>query len=87
MEANLTDDDCIGVLADSEPIEVAEAPGASDEIEERRDALPPVETVLNLKTFEEFAKEVLGEESRAWRYFSSWSDDGVCVYFYRSVRQ
>lgn len=77
LEANLTDDDCIGVLADSEPIEVAEAPGASDEVEERRESLPPVETVLNLKTFEELAKYVLGEESRAWRYFSSWADDGV----------
>lgn len=64
---------------------MADAPGASDEVEERRDNLPPVETVLNLATFERMAKEVLGEESRAWRYFYSYSDDGVCKCLHQGV--
>lgn len=81
LESQLTDDDCIGVLSDASAIDIAQVPGASDEIEERRQALPPVETVLNLTTFEQFAKQVLGEDSRSWRYFSSWSDDGVCKSF------
>lgn len=32
--------------------------------------------MLNLHEFEEFTKQILGEDSRQWRYFSSWADDG-----------
>lgn len=51
-----------------------------DEIEERRQALPPAASVLNLSTFEKYAKQLLGEDSRAWVYISGWADDGVCEF-------
>lgn len=44
---------------------------------DRRANLPDPEMVFNLAEFERIAKECLGEDSRAWRYFSSFSDDGA----------
>ncbi|KAM0747157.1 L-mandelate dehydrogenase [Meredithblackwellia eburnea MCA 4105] len=60
-------------------VEVIKGPGDEDEMDEKRAELPPTELVVNLKEFETLAKELLGEESRPWRYFSSWSDDGVSI--------
>lgn len=67
----------VGVLDPLSQIEVMSESEGEDDIQERRDALPPAETVQNLNEFEGLARELLGEESRAWRYFSSYSDDGV----------
>lgn len=47
-----------------------------DDIEDRRASLPPLSSVQNLATFERLARNVLGEDSRAWKYISSVSDDG-----------
>lgn len=59
-------------------IDVVKTSDDEDEVDARRDALPPAELVLNLGEFETLAREVLGEDSRAWRYFSSFADDGAC---------
>lgn len=65
----------VGIL---DPTSVLEAVGLDDGgIEERRSELPPPEYVLNLGEFETFTKQILTEDSRQWRYFSSWADDGA----------
>lgn len=45
--------------------------------EERRLALPPVEKVINLNEFEEMARRVLGEDSKAYKFYASVAEDGV----------
>ncbi|KAK4705053.1 L-lactate dehydrogenase (cytochrome), partial [Phenoliferia sp. Uapishka_3] len=67
----------VGPLDPKSVIEVVRASEDEDELEERRSALPPSELVINLAEFATLAKELLGEDSRPWRYFSSWSDDGT----------
>lgn len=68
----------VGLLSPDAKLEVAMAEGG-DEVEERRQALPEPEYVINLGEFEALAKEVLGEDSRAWRFFSSFADDGASM--------
>ncbi|KAM0748302.1 L-mandelate dehydrogenase, partial [Meredithblackwellia eburnea MCA 4105] len=63
----------IGSLAPNARVEVV---GLSDEIDERRENLRSPDTVINLAQFEKLAKEVLGEDSRVWNFFSSFADDG-----------
>ncbi|KAI5479365.1 L-aminoadipate-semialdehyde dehydrogenase [Pseudohyphozyma bogoriensis] len=67
----------IGKLHPLTTIEVAKDGDDADEMDEKRANLPPTEFVFNLAEFERLAKDLLGEESRAWRYFSSFSDDGA----------
>lgn len=69
----------IGNLDPATEIEVVKAAEDEDELQERRDALPDSELVVNLAEFESLAMELLGEDSRPWRYFSSWSDDGAGI--------
>lgn len=45
-----------------------------EEVSERREALPELETIVNLNQFEEHAQYVLGDDSIPWRYFSVRSD-------------
>lgn len=62
-------------------LEVVPAAEGEAEIQERRERLPEPEFVINLGEFEKLAKEVLGEDSRAWRFFSSFADDGASESF------
>ncbi|KAK4052691.1 hypothetical protein OIV83_001978 [Microbotryomycetes sp. JL201] len=65
----------VGVL---DPATVVDEVGLDDsDVSERRSQLPPPEFVLNLREMEAFALQVLGKDSRAWRYFSSYADDGA----------
>lgn len=51
-----------------------------EDLDARRAQLPPLSSIPNLAVFETLAEEILGKDSTAWRYISSWSDDGVCKY-------
>ncbi|KAM0786780.1 hypothetical protein ACM66B_002214 [Microbotryomycetes sp. NB124-2] len=65
----------VGVL---DPSTVVDEVGLDDGgVSDRRSKLPPPEYVLNLHEMEQFALQVLGTDSRAWRYFSSYADDGA----------
>ncbi|ORY79747.1 FMN-dependent dehydrogenase-domain-containing protein [Leucosporidium creatinivorum] len=69
----------VGLLSkkSADVLEVVPAVEGEEEIEARRSNLPDPEYVINLGEFEKMAKEVLGEDSRAWRFFSSFADDGA----------
>jgi len=67
----------VGVLAPGYSLKVAGAGEEIGEIKRRRENLPPVESVLNLAQFERMAKGVLGADSRAWKFYSSYADDGA----------
>jgi L-lactate dehydrogenase (cytochrome) len=78
LENTLSPFACVGAVdPNSRPAESVQDQD-EDEIEERRQALPPAASVLNISTFEKYAQQVLGEDSRAWVYISGWADDGVC---------
>ncbi|KAK4057518.1 hypothetical protein OIO90_001587 [Microbotryomycetes sp. JL221] len=65
----------VGIL---DPKTVVDEVGLEDGgVTERRNKLPPPEFVLNLNEMEQFAQQILGPNSRAWRYFSSFADDGL----------
>lgn len=80
LENTLTDENIRGQTDPSFPPTLA-AGADADEVQARREALPPLSTVLNIATFEGLAKQVLGEDSQAWRYISSYSDDGYSKAF------
>lgn len=58
-------------------LEIVPAAEGEHEIEARRQGLPEPEYVINLGEFETMAKHVLGKDSRAWNFFSSYADDGA----------
>lgn len=66
-----------GQLDPAAKVETVPADEEADEIEARRQELPGPENVINLRQFESLAKHVLGEDSRAWKFFSSFADDGA----------
>lgn len=67
----------VGLLAPGYSLKVAGLGEELDEVEARRAELPPVESVLNLAQFERMARDVLGAESRGWKFYSSYADDGA----------
>lgn len=67
----------VGETDEAFPPALAEVEDDEDELEEKRAKLPPVGTVVALSEFEAMAKLVLGENSRAWNYIFSYSDDGA----------
>ncbi|KAL7008763.1 Karyopherin transporter [Cystobasidiomycetes sp. EMM_F5] len=75
LEEHLTKDNIRGQVDPSFPPTLA-AGADAEEIQARRDQLPPLSTILNIATFERLAKHVLGENSQGWKYASSYSDDG-----------
>ena len=77
LQNSLDQDQCVGRLCETTPVDIVHSGEAEDEIQARRDELPPVDSVVNVAQFESMAKHVLGEDSREWRYFSSYCDDGV----------
>lgn len=70
----------VGLLDPAAKIEVVSHSEDAEEIEKRRAELPEPEYVINLGEFEALAKRVLGEDSRAWRFFSSYADDGASTF-------
>ncbi|KAK4703259.1 L-lactate dehydrogenase (cytochrome), partial [Phenoliferia sp. Uapishka_3] len=66
----------IGLMDPNSSLEIVASPAASEELTERRNNLPPLDTIRNVAQFEHLAKEVLGDEAREWHYFSSFADDG-----------
>ena len=67
----------VGRLAPGAVLEVATVGEELEEANERRAALPLVEAVVNVAQFEALAKDVLGEDSRAFNFISSYADDGA----------
>ncbi|WVQ86193.1 hypothetical protein IAT38_008361 [Cryptococcus sp. DSM 104549] len=69
--------DKLGELSATPTIEVATSD--EDEVQKRRRDLPDISYVANLATFERLAKDVLGENSRAWEFISSYAEDGATL--------
>lgn len=67
----------VGMLSSTAKLEVVKADEDGDEVDQRREELPDPSYVINLNEFEALAKTVLGEDSRAWKFFSSYADDGA----------
>lgn len=76
LQASLSSLDVVGQIDSAFPSEMAVTDNEENDIDERRDELPPLSTISNLATFERLAKYVLQADSTAWKYISSWSDDG-----------
>lgn len=68
---------CVGRLAPGAILDVAGVGQEIEEADERRADLPPVEGVVNVSQFEVLARQVLGEDSRAYNFISSYADDGA----------
>ncbi|KAM0792589.1 hypothetical protein ACM66B_005250 [Microbotryomycetes sp. NB124-2] len=66
-----------GKLAPNSQIDKVEADDNADQVEARRLELPDPDYVINLREFESMAKYVLGQDSRGWKFFSSYADDGA----------
>ncbi|KAM0749238.1 cytochrome B2 [Meredithblackwellia eburnea MCA 4105] len=74
----------VGFLAPASNLDVVGSGEDQDDVSVRREELPPVSSVVNLAGFERLAKHVLGEDSRAWNFYSSFADDGLT---YSATRQ
>lgn len=74
----------VGLLDQSSEHALEVVASGVDEVEERRDELPPPEYVINLAEYVELARQVHTEDSRAWRFMSSFADDGVSESIYSS---
>lgn len=80
LERTITELVVIGTIIPGSGLEVVPTSVDADEVDARRKALRGPETVINLAEFEKLAKEVLGD-TRAWHFFSSFSDDGASELF------
>lgn len=69
-----------GMLSPDAKLEVVPADEQGERVDARREELPDPDYVINLGEFETLAKTVLGEDSRAWKFYSSYADDGVSKY-------
>ena len=56
-----------------------------EQIATRRDALPPLSSIINLDDCEKAAEHVLGSESTAFAYFASTADDGKAAFNSRNA--
>ncbi|KAK4058620.1 hypothetical protein OIO90_000064 [Microbotryomycetes sp. JL221] len=66
-----------GQLDPKTQLDRVEAEDNADEVERRRNSLPEPDYIINLREFEPLAKFVLGDDSRGWKFFSSYADDGA----------
>lgn len=76
LERSLPPEKAIGRIDPSSRPAVADTGEDEDELDERRAQLPPLHAVVNLRSFEELARTVIGEDSRPYNFITSYADDG-----------